>query len=110
MTIAFHIELNGQPLCLAGVEEGVLTAIATHNTAHEGLSLNVGGLLTQPNTHASWAKQDLAVGDQITLKVVDVIPDDISQPIEESIEPDGLLEQQERLCYETLKQKFEPTA
>lgn len=111
MTTAFQIELNGKLLCLAGVnDKGVLTAIATHNAGNQTLSIDVGGLLTQSNTHATWAKQDLTVGDQITIKIVDAAPNDISQPIEERTELVELVEQEERKHFEKLKEKYENAA
>ena len=109
MTTAFHIELNGTPLCLAGVEEGVLTAITAHNTNQESLSFKVGGLLAQ-STHLTWAQQNLTVGDKITIEVIEVNPDSISPPIEERTEQADFAEQQERLYFEKLKQKYEPAA
>lgn len=110
--IAFQIELNGQQLCIAGVDDqGVLTAITSHKASNQRLFLNVGGLLSHPErAHASWSKQSLSIGDQISIKVVDVDPDTISQPVEKTIEQDDLVEQQERRYFEKLKQKYEPAA
>lgn len=73
---AFLITKNGKRLCLAGVgSSGVLTAIATwvkspRKPNSERTGLTVGGL-TERHDHIRWAKDvPLAVGDEITIRLV----------------------------------------
>ena len=71
---AFEVYSNDRKLCLAGVgEDGVLTAIVNW-VAKKGtgdLFLTVGGLVSPVSEHVSWVKEDLHVGDVITVKIVE---------------------------------------
>ncbi len=71
---AFEVYSNDKKLCLAGIgADGVLTAIVNW-VAKKGsgdLFLTVSGLVTPVSEHVSWVKQDLQVGDVITVKIVE---------------------------------------
>lgn len=83
--IAFEVFVNGKKLCVAGVgDEGVLTSVLTfvrrsHSqpAAEESpgrIDLHVGGLVSYPDhssQHVDWLNQDVAVGDEITIRVVE---------------------------------------
>ena len=69
---AFKIQVNGEQLCLAGVSEGVFSAIVHYVSRENGRPhLDVGGLLTPQEEHVKWLDQDLALGDEIRLTVVE---------------------------------------
>jgi hypothetical protein len=71
---AFEVYSNNKKICLAGIgDDGVLTAIV-HWVTKKGsgdLFLTVGGLVSPVSEHVSWVKQDLQVGDVITVKIVE---------------------------------------
>lgn len=71
---AFEVYSNDRKLCVAGIgDDGVLTAIVNW-VAKEGsgdLFLTVGGLVSPVSEFVNWVRQDLAVGDTITVKIVE---------------------------------------
>jgi hypothetical protein len=91
--LCFEVYCNGEKLCTAGIGDfGVLTAILTW-VSHEPEKLNkwaesgipdtettrlgfeVGGLgrcVGEAGEHLKWVESDLAVGDEIRIRVVDV--------------------------------------
>lgn len=73
--LAFEVYLNGEKLCLAGVEgHGVLSAIATSVVGNGGadLFLQVGGLDSATRDHFDWVSQrPLGVGDEVRLTIVE---------------------------------------
>jgi hypothetical protein len=77
---AFEVYSNNRKLCLAGIgEDGVLTAIVNW-VAKKGrgdLFLTVGGLVSPVGEHVNWVRQDLAVGDVITVKIVEASSSDV---------------------------------
>jgi hypothetical protein len=86
---AFEVYLNGKRLCLSGVgDDGVLSAIVSammrkKRTKRRGdLSLSVGGLVSPVREHVTWVRQNLRVGDEISVKVVETNSTD--EPIERS--------------------------
>jgi len=70
---AFEIYVNGERLCLAGVSDAsVLTAIMDYvGRDKERLHLHVGGLLIPQEEHVRWQDRDLAVGDEIRIRIVE---------------------------------------
>lgn len=85
--IALEVTLNGERLCSAGVgTEGVLSAILTwvrrHGEDTEECSLSIGGM--KSSAHVSWLCEDLRVGDEVGIKVLDladVDPPSITTPL-----------------------------
>jgi len=72
---AFDVRLNAKALCVAGIDgDGVVTTIITSVAGRGGqsLSLTVGGLVSGVNEHVMWRARGLKVGDEVTLKVVEV--------------------------------------
>lgn len=75
--LALQVALNGKPLCLAGVGNGVLSSEVVwvggkglSQKALKQLRLNVGGLDTVTKEHLCWEARKILVGDEITIKVV----------------------------------------
>jgi len=68
---AFEIYLNGQKLCIAGVnEDESLTADVCH--APGGAFLYVGGSTGTQGDHSKWINfKPLNVGDKVTIKIVE---------------------------------------
>jgi hypothetical protein len=75
---AFEVYLNGERLCLAGAnDESVLSTIIDYvgkvgnPDNEERLHLSVGGLLIPQEEHVRWQERDLAVGDEIRVRILD---------------------------------------
>jgi hypothetical protein len=72
---AFEIYINGGRVCVAGVNDSsVLNAIVDYvgRDKEECFHLHVGGLLIPEEEHVTWQDKDLAVGDDVRIKVVEV--------------------------------------
>jgi hypothetical protein len=74
---AFEVHLNGKKQCLAGVAEGTVdthffsAGVRTGDDASKGyLAFIVNGLDSRRDEHVEWAEYELAVGDEIRLRVV----------------------------------------
>ena len=86
----FEVIINGKKVCTAGIEDnGVLTAILSFtrrkNSSElnaetqqlnysESLDLSVGGLANRGpkmNEHIEWLNQNLAVGDEILIRIIE---------------------------------------
>lgn len=91
--ICFEVQVNGVKICTAGTGEfGVLTSgLAWVNNRQEPsvedsvnrVSLNVGGLTIPENDSGefvTWVRQDLKVGDEVRMRVVEAIVAD--EPVE----------------------------
>jgi hypothetical protein len=121
--IAFEIQLNGEHICTAGVDqEGVLTTIATwvkrtvsdptsdeltNFEFEEELMFDVGGLTHSSdgaNVELKWIDRTLQVGDEICIKVVRT--SQVDEPMRREQEDLNFLERQEQQCYEQLKRKY----
>lgn len=78
---------------MAGIgDDGVLTAIVNW-VATKGagdLFLSVGGIVGPVSEHVKWVKQDLSVGDVITIKVVEASSSDAPSKRERSNPADDL--------------------
>jgi len=80
--IAYEVYINGDKVATVGLNEGVVSAIANwtfirSDLAHDpktewNAGLSVGGLDHITNNHLNWLRRDLQVGDEVTLKLVDV--------------------------------------
>jgi len=112
--IAFQVSLNGERLCTAGVgDKGVLSAIVTWvlRTADgvpspSELSLSVGGLAA--DAHLEWpAPRHLAVGDEVTVRIVEAAEAD--PPARERRDDPAFVAAQERKYFEHLKAKYGDT-
>ena len=72
---AFDVRLNGKELCVAGIDgDGALNTMIDYTAGRGGqrLSLRVGGLATGADEFMTWCGMSLSVGDEITVKIVEV--------------------------------------
>ena len=91
--LAFEVHINGKRRCLAGVaDHGVVSAILSWigragegTLPKEGVSLHVGGLDSVRGEHMDWLEEHLAAGDEVRIRVVDVLKAD--RPIKGSRRP-----------------------
>jgi hypothetical protein len=77
---AFEVYINRKKVCLAGIgDDGVLTSIVDWVTKQgEGdLLVTVGGLVSPVHEHVTWVKQDLCMGDEVTVKIVETDSSDV---------------------------------
>ena len=84
--IAFEVLLNGERLCLAGAGNvGVVTAIlhwvrrkplqeglVISDWEEEELKLDVAGIDSLTNEHLAWLKRRVEIGDEITLRIIEI--------------------------------------
>ena len=80
--LALEIYLNSERVCVAGIQgNGVVSAILSSITRPEKSwsELDVGGL-SHRNEHVRWVDRELAVGDEVRIKVVDAASAD--EPVE----------------------------
>lgn len=78
--ICFEIWVNGEKICLAGVDESdVLCAIIDGARKQRKSNLHVGGLVG--DEHVRWTEREhiLEVGDEVTIKIVE--SDTADEPI-----------------------------
>ena len=74
--IAFELYLNGKKVATAGVEQGVMSVIANWvRLKQDGdswlSSVSIAGLDDKTSEHLKWSRQDLVVGDEIRIRLVD---------------------------------------
>jgi len=78
---AIEVHVNGKKQCVAGIaRDGVVSAILSWvgrgdehpELSREDVSLRVGGLDSKRDEHVDWLTRDMAVGDEIVLRIVDV--------------------------------------
>jgi hypothetical protein len=85
----FEVTINGKTICTAGIEDGVLSAILSYAKRriissegsedqaleiNESLDIRVGGLEDiEPgaSAHVEWLVQEISVGDEIRIKIID---------------------------------------
>lgn len=85
----FEVTINGEKVCTAGVgDDGVLTSIVSfvkssraadetresQDNYSENLDLRVGGLTNREfglTEHLEWLHQDLAVGDEVVIRIIE---------------------------------------
>ena len=79
MTARFEIVLNGERVCISGIEgDGVLTTMVNfvkHADKAGEYELSIGGLgrflpSQDHQQHAEWPKPSLAIGDEITIRLL----------------------------------------
>jgi hypothetical protein len=81
--IGFDVNLNGRRVCLAGINGPcVMTTVLDWVERRPGdpdgklpektLELHVGGLDSRTNEHLKWLHEAIAVGSEISIRVVDV--------------------------------------
>lgn len=76
----FEIYVNGERLCLAGVNNGVFAAIIEYLGDEDHLHLDVGGLLIPEQEHVTWQDRRLSVGDDVRVRILE--GDNVDLPAE----------------------------
>ena len=81
---AFDVYVNGKQLCVAGIgKNGVLNAVLNHITGRgrDEIHLRVGGLDSTTEEHVNWTSfVQLAVGDEVLIKIIET--DAVDKPQE----------------------------
>lgn len=94
--LALEVDINGKRRCLAGIpDDGVISAILSwvgrgrpeRGCPKENARLHVGGLDSLQDEHMDWLNEDLAVGDDVRIRIVDVSK--VDRPIKGSRRPAG---------------------
>jgi len=92
--LALEVHINGKRRCLAGIaNDGVVSAILSwvgrgnpeRGLPKEDMSIQVGGLDSERREHMDWLQQELAAGDDVRIRVVDVPK--VDRPIKGSRRP-----------------------
>jgi hypothetical protein len=120
--IAFEVSIDGRKACTAGVPAGVTSVIATwvrrpsrdpesgepiDDRFEEELTVEVGGLTHDEDgasVHLKWVREPLAVGQQVTLAVVETETAD--PPRSREREDPTWVAQRKRQYYERLKREY----
>lgn len=108
MTVRFEVCVNGQPVCVSGLNgDGVLSTIVScirHADSTPELDLRVGGLgkynpASERPQHANWNAPSLSVGDEVTIRVLPA--GEFDDPVEMSQSPKKTIEDEDfgRLDY-----------
>lgn len=111
--LALEVHLNGKRRCLAGIaEDGVVSAIISwvgrgrpeRGLPKEDVSLRVGGLDSVHREHMDWLQEDLAAGDDVRIRVVDVVKAD--RPIKGSRRPVGNTSRRQKSYVRRMAKQF----
>src|SRR5262249_7253225 len=111
--LALEVYINGKRRCLAGIaDDGVVSAILSwvgrgrseRGVPQEDLTLRVGGLDSMRGEHLDWLKQDLAAGDEVKIRVVDVRK--VDRPIKGSRRPVGNTIRRQKAYVRRLAKQF----
>lgn len=111
--LALEVYLNGKRQCLAGIaDDGLVSAILTwvggvrsgRRLPEEDISLRVGGLDSVRREHLDWLRQDLAAGDEVRIRVVDVPK--VDRPIKGSRRPADVGTRSQKAYFRRMAKKF----
>jgi hypothetical protein len=74
--IAFELYLNGNKVATAGIDQGVMTIIANwvrskQNGGDWQSGVSIAGLDTRKSENLKWFRQDLTLGDEVRIRLVD---------------------------------------
>src|SRR5262245_37407472 len=109
MPVCFEVRINGGPLTITGQADiSVLSACLTFVSARSELEFRAGGLVSNAphdNEHIDWLRQDLKIGDEVSIRIVD--SDSVSVPLRRERQDPAASEREERAYYERLKRKYE---
>ncbi|WP_340117826.1 hypothetical protein [Pelagibius sp. 7325] len=125
--LAFEILLNGETKVLAGFEDWeILSAIlsarrAQEESADDDLEISVRGLalikVEGQREHVRWERLRLSVGDEVTIRLLDVSKADApkkryrsDREVQENPFTDEEILEMQRETYLELKRKFEPNS
>ena len=94
--LAYQVSVNGKPVATAGVQQGVVSAIANWVSAstdtpevtsadwRAGFSL--AGLDSLTSEHLRWFRCDVQVGDEISIKLIEV--ESVDEPTDRDPRPE----------------------
>lgn len=108
--LAIEVEINGKRRCRAGLAgDGVVSAILSWVTKcglprDDGVRFQVGGLDSVHGEHMNWLVRDLAVGDEVLIRVVDAPK--ATAPIKESRRPVDSSPRREKAYVRRMAKKF----
>lgn len=95
---AFEVFINGHRVCLAGIGDGVLSAIVNgigSPDQDEEFHLHVGGLDRQTDEHLHWDAPSIGVGAEVLIRVVE------TQTVEP---PSGRTRYEKQTCVDEYRQ------
>lgn len=103
---AFEIIINDDNICRAGLEsgKGVLTTHIISTTGldnqSDSVSLNVSGLNSASNESLKWVTQEVKVGDEILVRIIDT--EEIDQPtsVSQSLGAEAILHSKLKTYYQ----------
>jgi len=83
--LAFELHVNGKKVATAGVEQGVMSVIANWVRGKEDgdswqSGISIAGSDSQTSEYLRWFRQDLKVGDEIRIRLVE--SDRVDSPAE----------------------------
>jgi len=88
--LAFQITINGKHIATAGVQQGVVSAIAnwvclpwgdsTPSVEDWHAGFSVGAIDEQTSENLKWLRHDVRLGDEISIKLVET--DTVDEPTE----------------------------
>jgi hypothetical protein len=109
LPLCFEVRINDGPPTITGQAGiNVLTSTLTFVSSRNELEFRVGGLASSgphDNEFIEWLKQDLKVGDGISIRIVE--SDSPSAPVARERRNPIDSARQERAYYERLKKKYE---
>jgi hypothetical protein len=119
--IAFRVQLNGEEPVIAGLSGRHVVSVHADwregrakdrrsSEPHTGFRMSITGLRTSSDdsdTHVRWLSSPVAIGDEITIAVVEVPPSEISRPVDEQAAT-GVSESSERERLAYLLEKYGP--
>ena len=83
MPLCFEVRINDGPVTISGQAGiSVLSSTLTFVSASNALEFRVGGLASagsRDNEFIEWIRQDLQIGDQVSIRIVET--DSLSAPI-----------------------------
>lgn len=108
--ICFEMRINGKYVATGSVDDdGVMSADVTWVTPNptrprpQELRARLGGILNE--AHVTWVEQDLQVGDEVTIRIVEA--DRRDDPIRSYRDNPAAGKESRRRLYEQLKREFE---
>ncbi|MFY9611388.1 MAG: hypothetical protein WAU45_22600 [Blastocatellia bacterium] len=105
--IAFEILRDDERVCLAGVENGVLTAMLSWVSCSGELILDVGGLEAggdEGGQQLRWLNEQLEPGATVSIRVLETLTADA--PLSREPQDPEFAARHEREYYERLRKKY----
>ena len=89
--IALELYVNDRKVSTAAVEHGVMSAIVNwvqlrKDAGQWNAGISLAGLDDETAEHLKWFQQDLAVGDEVRIRLVET--DAIDAPVERELKPE----------------------